>query len=95
MLSSIYYFCEGPKRLGEREPRAKCAGEEYKDFSEPIEIECENERATGEASGGNEIADVSVRFKGCTAFGAPTTSKKSPGRGNTEVNELEGKARLP
>ncbi len=55
-------------------------------------VECENEHATGEATGMSEVANVSVRFKGCQTAGIPVTT---PGLGlqvgEIQVNPLKGR----
>ena len=54
------------------------------------DVECETEHASGEAAGANEVAGISVRFKGCQSFGVPATGFGLPA-GEIQVNPLKGK----
>ena len=53
-------------------------------------MECETEHATGEAVASDEVANVSVRFKGCTFFGDPATTA-GLAAGEIQTNLLKGK----
>ena len=69
-------------------PRSSPTCEEYRNDGEGT-VECETEHASGEASGTDEVSDVSVRFKGCTSFGDPATTHGLPA-GEIETNKLKG-----
>ena len=53
-------------------------------------VECSSEQASGEAVGSDEVANVSVLFKGCTFFGDPATTK-GLAAGEIQVNLLKGR----
>ncbi len=53
-------------------------------------VECQSEHATGEAAGSDEVANVSVRFTGCTAEGAPATTPGLPA-GEIQTSILKGR----
>ena len=53
-------------------------------------VECESEHATGEAAGSDQVTNVSVRFKGCVAFGSPATTE-GLAAGEIQVNPLKGR----
>jgi hypothetical protein len=44
-----------------------------------LQVECERENASGEAVGPDEVANIAVRFKGCTTFGLPAAFAVFPG----------------
>jgi hypothetical protein len=78
---------ENPGRI----TRKKCAelGGET-DQGSAVTIECESEHNTGEATGANEVTNVSVKFHGCKLFGAVPCSN-GPEEGEITVNPLKGK----
>lgn len=73
-------------------PRKDCTEEGKPSyFAEPVaRVECTSERATGEAVGTDEVADVSVRFTGCAFSGTPATTTGLPA-GEIQVNQLKGR----
>jgi len=72
-------------------PHAECNGTNYgfAYFFSPS-VECAAEHATGEAVSTNEVANVSVRFTGCTALGDPATTHGLPA-GEIQTNVLKGR----
>ena len=89
VLKTEFYACRvrGDEPEFARRPRADC--EEY--FANaPEQVECESEQATGEASGSDQIQNVSVRFIGCSSFGLPATSA-GLNAGEIQVNPLKGR----
>ncbi len=52
-------------------------------------VECTGEHASGEATGGKEVANISVRFEGCTLFGFPAQTLGEPS-GEIQVNPMKG-----
>ncbi len=71
-------------------PREQCneGGFEYGVVG--VKVECSSEHATGEATGSNEVVDISVRFKGCTTVGEPATTHGLLA-GEIQVNPLKGR----
>jgi len=100
VLDTEYYQCES--KQGEEEvkyiqaPREDCNwngtrnNEQGYSTSSDATVECQSEQASGEAVGTDEVADVAVRFKGCSAFGEPATSPGLPA-GEIETNTLKGR----
>ena len=89
VLKTNFYVCKFPGGEPEFEhrPRADCP--EYFENAEE-QVECESESATGEASGSDELQNVSVRFIGCSSFGIPATSA-GLNAGEIQVNPLKGR----
>jgi hypothetical protein len=74
-----------------RETRKKCAEEgDEEQLGEVVSIECESEHNTGEATGANEVTNVSVKFLGCKLFGSVPCSN-GPDEGEILVKPLKGK----
>jgi hypothetical protein len=92
VLKSAFLSCEGGKYSGHLVPRKKCVegGGTVSGLSEPVTIECESERNTGEANGTNEVRNVNVKFLGCKVFGSAPCSN-GPNTGEITVNPLKGK----
>ncbi len=90
VLKSAFHVCSSSKfpHEQERHPRAAC--EEYYENG-AAEIECKTENATGEATGTNGVANVNVRFKGCTALGAIDVSTVGLAEGEIETSTLKGR----
>jgi hypothetical protein len=94
VLTTQLRFCQGPGGVdtGGRVTRKKCAeegGEEFHD-GPAVTIECESEHNTGEATGANEVTNVSVKFLGCKLFGDVPCSN-GPEEGEILVKPLKGK----
>ncbi len=101
LLHSIITECYEENNEPVLAPRTACTGAPI--FREPPgyvtdpspRIECTSQIATGEAVSGNEVANVSVRFKGCTLGGNPATSTNSCSpacsAGEIQVLPLKGK----
>lgn len=72
-------------------PRQDCSyGGKPEYYAESVgKVECAVEHATGEAVGSDEVANVSVRFKGCAFEGFPATTVGLPA-GEIQVNTLVG-----
>ena len=72
-------------------PHADCTAAEsgFEAFFEAT-VECATEHATGEATGADEVANVSVRFTGCTSFGEPATTHGLPA-GEIQTETLKGR----
>ena len=90
VLKTAFHVCASSKfpHEQERHPRAEC--EEY--YENGIgEVECKTENATGEAAGTDEIANVSVRFTGCTALGVIPVSSAGLEEGEIETSKLKGR----
>ena len=84
VLQVVFYDCE-KEGTYKRRPRKDCEGKGYEEAS-GSNVECTNEKATGESKGLDEVADVTVRFTGCTAFGTPaTTAGLAPGEIQTKT----------
>jgi hypothetical protein len=87
VLRTELYQCndeEGAVRV----PHADCT-EGFEAFFEAT-VECASEHATGEAAGTAEVANVSVRFTGCTSFGEPATTHGLPA-GEIQTDILKGR----
>lgn len=91
VLKTFLYSCRPYGEEYGGQPGSRIPHEGCDDFYGILgaEVECEREHATGEAAGSNKIANVSVRFEGCTAFGLPATSPGLPA-GEIQVNPLKG-----
>ena len=92
VLSTTLEFCTGPENVQEKRiPKKQCEAEGGKVEPElgTIDIECESEHNTGEASGKNSILNVSVKFKGCKIFGSAPCSNGTE-EGEIQVNTLKG-----
>jgi hypothetical protein len=92
VLSTLARKCEGEG--GEyygRVTRKKCEelGEKEVKETEPLLVECESERNTGEISGSKSIVNISVVFRGCKLFGAVPCSNGTS-EGEIQVNQLKG-----
>jgi len=75
-----------------RVPRKVCEEKGYE--NDKVEtfntaIECESEHNTGEATGKNEVKNVTVKFLGCKLFGSIPCSNGS-NEGEIAVNQLKG-----
>ena len=91
---------EGVKGLeGKQLPREDCSGAgnpEYDPNGEGfggannLAVECASEHATGEATGSDEVGNVSVSFKGCTSFGFPAQTHGLPA-GEIQTDSLKGR----
>ena len=96
ILTGSPYACqksnEGSGGEFPRTPHEGCKGESdgFVGLGIGASVECESEQASGEASGADEVVNVSVRFKGCTYFGNPATSEGSPA-GEIQTATLKGK----
>ncbi len=92
VLRAFGYNCpvEGSENeLFHRVPREDCAPETVHTSGGPV-VECQNEAATGEATGTDEVGNVSVRFTGCTSFGLPATSE-GLAAGEIQTTALKGR----
>jgi len=94
VLKSLARYCEyeDAKHINHEAglvTRAKCA-EDHGTEQGPIElnVECEKEFSNGESSGKASVKAVSVKFKGCKAFGAPCSN--TPAEGEIQINALKG-----
>jgi hypothetical protein len=95
VLKTELYSCENEADSGEganRVPHEDCKGSQYGfgPSNIQVQVECASEHATGEAVGSDEVANVSVRFTGCTARGLPATTHGLPA-GEIQVNPLKGR----
>ena len=96
VLTTGFTACETESgERGKQEPREDCvgAGDTHDGYDNGIyneHVECESEHATGEATGTDEVANINVRFKGCTSFGIPATTPGEPA-GEIQVKPLKGK----
>ena len=98
VLSTVLIECTNEKEEYVQRPREQCASENeegaatqgYSSGIEPAKVECTSEHATGEATGTDEVGNISVRFKGCTYNGIPATTKGLPA-GEIQVNPLKGR----
>jgi hypothetical protein len=83
-LHTTFILCEPhPKR----DP-GTCASKGEEEVKLPSTVECESERANGEASGTKEIKNVAVIFKGCKFLGSACSN--TPTEGEIRVNILKG-----
>jgi hypothetical protein len=57
---------------------------------EGIKVECANETAAGEAEGTDKIANVHVKFTGCTLFGSTSCTGEGKAPGEIETSLLKG-----
>ncbi len=71
-----------------RKPREDCT--EAMEGNGDGKLYCTSEHNTGEATGTNEVTNVSVRFEGCEFFGLPANSPGEPA-GYIHVNQLKGR----
>ncbi len=71
-----------------RKPRQDCT--EAMEGNGDGKLYCTSEHNTGEATGMNEVTNVSVRFKGCEFFGLPSQTPGLPA-GEIQVNQLKGR----
>ncbi len=94
VLSTSIDSCSTESDPGATQPHPKkeCSREGEPTYAENgnPDVECETEHASGEAAGANEVAGISVRFKGCQSFGLPATGFGLPA-GEIQVNPLKGK----
>lgn len=90
VLKASIYECVNSHEESVQVARTNIECEHYENNIAEIGVECEKETATGEAAGTDEVANVSVRFKGCTLFGVPATSPGQP-TGEIQVNPLKGR----
>jgi hypothetical protein len=89
VLKASIYECrnsEGRVQVPRKNPEC----EEFENNIEEIGVECTSEHATGEATGTDEVANVSVRFKGCQLFGIPAETH-GLASGEIQVSTLKGK----
>lgn len=93
ILTAAGYDCKTPTEKNVQKPREDCTGatgnKGYSLAAAEIKVECASEHASGEATGTDEIANVSVRFVGCQTNGAPDTGPGLPA-GEIQVNPLKG-----
>jgi hypothetical protein len=76
----------------ERIPRSRCEEKGETVESEPqYAVECESARDSGETVGKNAVANVSVRFNGCTLLGSIPCSTGGATEGEILTNQLKGK----
>ena len=91
VLSTKLWECHEEHEVGGhgiRVPRSACGG--YFPLLGPITVECTSESSSGEAVGTNSIANVSVVFKGCLAFGSAPCTSEGAEEGEIRVNPLKG-----
>jgi hypothetical protein len=90
VLKASIYECVNSHEESVQVARTNKECEHYENNIAEIGVECEKESATGEAAGADEVANVSVHFKGCTLFGVPANSPGHPA-GEIQVNPLKGR----
>jgi len=88
LRASIYECRNGSGRVQVSRKNPEC--EEFENNIEEIGVECTSEHATGEATGTSEVANVSVRFKGCQLFGIPAETH-GLASGEIQVQTLKGR----
>jgi hypothetical protein len=89
VLTAVGYTCRLAPGNTRPLPREDCA-HEYGEGVSLTKVECTKENATGEATGTDEVANVSVRFKGCVSFGLPATTIGLLA-GEIQVSTLKGR----
>lgn len=94
VLTTVIASCTQETQPEKQLPRQDCEGENghagYLAISATAKVECTSETATGEATGSDEVGNVSVRFEGCTFSGLPATTVGLPA-GEIQVNQLKGR----
>jgi hypothetical protein len=92
VLKTFLYSCRLPGQNGGNHPGSRVPHEDCESFygGIPVQVECASEHASGESAGSDEVANVSVRFTGCSTFGLPATSPGLPA-GEIQTNQLKGR----
>ncbi|MGP0100939.1 MAG: hypothetical protein ACLPUT_04860 [Solirubrobacteraceae bacterium] len=88
VLSAAMYECD-VEEVEIRAPRADC--EHYVVAIPHLSVECTSEAASGEATGTNQVTNVSVLFKGCKLGGSLPCNSAGAGAGEIHVNPLVGR----
>jgi hypothetical protein len=90
VLTAALEACYGKEMKSLRTTRAKCAEQGGKRQPEgTLAIECESEHNAGDAKGSKEVANISVKFRGCKLFGStPCQNGSEPGE--IATNTLKG-----
>ena len=89
MLIATGYNCNNGEEEEHARPREECSVSTLEAAPEE-RIECETENAHGEATGIDEVAGITVRFKGCNFGGTPATTPGLPA-GEIQTNTLKGR----